>query len=186
MPNLCLPSLRLTVSTSEASVSSVSGESCCLKLAKSLPSESTWLGLGLGLGLGLRPGAQGAGAVERGWGDAEGGAESDMRLVGGRGGGGGGGGGGGAGAAAEAAEAAEAVEAVWRAGGDSEAPSCTARPGGEGGGGGYLWGGGVRTLPFTVVFLSSLYKHPKARSTSLLVAAFLISAPTCISDETLW
>ena len=42
MPNLCLPSLRLTVSTSEASVSSVSGESCCLKLAKSLPSESTW------------------------------------------------------------------------------------------------------------------------------------------------
>ena len=42
MPNLCLPSLRLTVSTSETSVSSVSGESCCLKLAKSLPSESTW------------------------------------------------------------------------------------------------------------------------------------------------
>ena len=77
MPNLCLPSLRLTVSTSEASVSSVSGESCCLKLAKSLPSESTWLGLGsgLGLGLGLRPGAQRAGAVEQGWGDAEGGRE---------------------------------------------------------------------------------------------------------------
>ena len=42
MPNLCLPSLRLTVSTSETSVSSVRGESCCLKLAKSLPSESTW------------------------------------------------------------------------------------------------------------------------------------------------
>ena len=82
----------------------------------------------------------------------------------------------------------EAVEAVWRAGGDGDAPSYTARPGGERGGGGSCVGRrcAVRTLPFTVVFLSSLYKHPKARSTSLLVAAFLISAPTCISDETLW
>ena len=59
MPNLCLPSLRLTVSTSEASVSSVSGESCCLKLAKSLPSESTWGGFGLGLGLDLAAQLQG-------------------------------------------------------------------------------------------------------------------------------
>ena len=41
-------------------------------------------------------------------------------------------------------------------------------------------------MPLTVVDLSSLYKQPKARSTSLLEAAFLISAPTCISDETLW
>ena len=92
MPNLCLPSLRLTVSTSEASVSSVSGESCCLKLAKSLPSESTWLGLGLGLG--LRPGAQRAGAVEGGWGDAEGGARVICAWWAGGGGGGGGSGGG--------------------------------------------------------------------------------------------
>ena len=80
MPNLCLPSLRLTVSTSETSVSSVSGESCCLKLAKSLPSESTWLGLGLGLGLDLA--AQRAVSVEGGWDDAERGAQSYMRLVG--------------------------------------------------------------------------------------------------------
>ena len=50
----------------------------------------------------------------------------------------------------------------------------------------HVWAGGVRTLPLTVVLLSSLYVQPKARSTSLLVAAFLISAPTCISDETLW
>ena len=52
MPNLCLPSLRLTVSTSETSVSSVSGESCCLKLAKSLPSESTWPSNGHGQPMG--------------------------------------------------------------------------------------------------------------------------------------